>query len=183
MFNIDTSTIVLGVIWVVSVIVFGRRFISDRISKFKTKTFHGTRQRVDIPKLMRERICKHGETDVDFRLYYASDDITPIEFFNYAMTGLHWPEVKNINQRKTHLYMEMASIYQGENKIDVKIWFFGKDEQAGFVKELQRLFETYEKAGCPPLEVEESVESIVARARGETVDLLNKYGFVWAEGS
>jgi hypothetical protein len=44
------------------------------------------------------------------------------------------------------------------------------------------LFNTYVNAGCPPLEVEEAIETIVARARGQNMDLLNKYGFVWAEG-
>lgn len=182
MFNVDLSTIILGVIWVVSVIVFGRRFISDGISKFKSKTFYGTRRRVNISKLLSGRISKHGETDTDFRLYYVSDDITPVEFFNYVMNGLHWPEVRGITQRKTHLYMYMASIDQDGKETDARVWFFGKDEQSGFIKELEHLFNTYVDAGCPPLEVEEAIETIVARARGQNVDLLNKYGFVWAEG-
>lgn len=141
------------------------------------------RKRVNINKMLRGRICKHGETDTDFRLYYASDDITPIEFFNYVMNGLHWPEVRCVTQRKTHLHMYMASIDQDGKETDARVWFFGKDEQSEFIKELEHLFNTYVNAGCPTLQVEEAIESIVARARGQNVDLLNKYGFVWSEGS
>lgn len=141
------------------------------------------RKRVNINKMLRDRVCKHGETDTDFRLYYASDDTTPVEFFNYVMNGLHWPEVRSISQRKTHLCMYMASIDQDGKETDARVWFFGKDEQSEFIKELEHLFSTYVNSGCPPLEVEEAIETIVARARGQNVDLLNKYGFFWAEGS
>ena len=140
------------------------------------------RDRVDIHKIMLDRTCKHGPSG-DFRLYYLSDEVTPSEFFNYAMAGLHWPEINDVVQKNDYVYVNMASLNKHGGRDDLLMWFFGGEEQEEFVKELALLLNTYEKAGCPPLEVEESVESIVARARGETVDLLNKYGFVWAEGS
>lgn len=137
---------------------------------------------VNIPKLMLDRTCKHGPCS-DFRLYYASEGISPADLFNYVMNGLHWPEIHDIVQKKDHVYMYMASLNKYGEKEDLRVWFFGREEQNEFVKELAQLFVAYEKNGCPSHEVEETVESIVARARGETVDLLEKYGFVWAEGS
>lgn len=182
MINLDFDFIagsIAGVILFSGCVWIWSKLLLRSLRRFKFTN----RKRVNIPKLLRERISKHGETDTDFRLYFASEDITPVEFFNYVMNGLHWPEVRGVTQRKTHLYMYMASIDQEGKETDDRVWFFGKDEQSGFIKELEHLFNTYVNAGCPPLEAEEAIETIVARARGQNVDLLNKYGFVWSEGS
>lgn len=161
----------------ISAIHFTLKFLRRKQRKSAPCRKHG-----DIHKMMLDRICKHGPSG-DFRLYYVSDEVTPSEFFNYAMIGLRWPEIKGVVQKNDYVYANMASLNKYGERDDLRIWFFGRETQTQFVKELALLLNTYEKAGCPPLEVEESVESIVARARGETVDLLNKYGFAWSEGS
>ncbi|EBW9290471.1 hypothetical protein B7N40_24470 [Salmonella enterica subsp. enterica serovar Bovismorbificans] len=171
------SFLITGVLLVFSGI--GVAWLWGRLTK---KGKFAKRERVDINKMMIDRTCKHGPSS-DFRLYYVSDEVIPSEFFNYAMSGLRWPEIKGVFQKNDFVYANMLSLNKYGERDDLRIWFFGRESQTEFVKELAILLCTYEKAGCPPLEVEESVESIVARARGDTVDLLNKYGFVWSEGS
>lgn len=165
-----------------AMVTIGTIHFTLKFLRRRKRKFISYRNRVDIHKIMLDRICKHGPSG-DFRLYYLSDEVTPSEFFNYAMTGLHWPEINGVVQKNDYVCANMFCLNKHGERDDLRMWFFGREEQRGFVKELALLLNTYEKAGCPPLEVEESVESIVARARGETVDLLNKYGFVWAEGS
>lgn len=177
MINLDSFGILTGATAFV-LLCIGSAWLRGRLEKREVLT----RDRVDIHKIMLDRICKHDPSG-DFRLYYLSDEVTPSEFFNYAMTGLHWPEINGVVQKNDYVYANMASLNKHGERDDLRMWFFGERDKKGFVKELALLLNTYEKAGCPPLEVEESVESIVARARGETVDLLNKYGFVWAEGT
>lgn len=172
----DILKIALCVVVSLTTIHFTLKFL-----RRKQKSPDG-RKCVNLHELMLSRTCNHGPSG-DFRLYYISEGVTPQEFFNYAMKGLHWPEISGVTQRKDFVYAEMKTVNKHGERETLRMWFFGREEQVNFVKEFAGLLHAYEKAGCTPLEVEEPVESIVARARGETVDLLNKYGFVWAEGS
>lgn len=177
MIIIDSYDVLIG-IGVVVILSVGIAFLRNWLGKPKAPE---SRCRADIHKLMLDRTCKHGRSG-DFRLYYISEEVTPQEFFNYAMKGLHWPEISGVTQKKDFVYAGMKSVNKHGEREDLRMWFFGRENRLDFVKELAVLLHAYEKAGCPTLELEESVESIVARARGETVDFMNKYGFVWEEG-
>lgn len=162
------------------ILLGGGVWVWNKLCKFKNTE----RKCVYIRGLMVARTCVDGVSQDEFRLYKVSGDVTPEQYFVYVMNGLCWPVVTNVTYRATHTYVDVISVSDGGSTLfPTTLWFFGRDTCIPFVKDLNNLFEAYMEAGCPPRKVEEPVESIVARARGETVDLLNKYGFVWSEGS
>lgn len=178
--GIDGNYILLGA----AVILFSL-FVVSRIRKRPKNIIK--RKIVYVPGLMRGRNCNNSmystlrSYEEDFKLRGIEESTTPKECFEYIMNGLHWPVLEQIKPNEDHIILYVTSLIHGTDKThSARLWIFGKSDSE-FLKELFLYFYNYRNSGCPYLEVTEPIESILARARGQEIDYVKKYGFAWGD--
>lgn len=180
---IDGNDILLGIAAIL-VLLFIVNWARKRTKNIK-------RNFVYIPGLMRGRECNDSiphftirSLEEDFKLNGIEESTTPEEYFVYIMNGLHWPVLETIKfDAESHIILYVTSLIHGTNKThSVRLWIFGKTKPE-LLKGIYLCLNNYKNSGCPYSEIKEPIESILARARGQSVDLMKKYGFVWGDES